>query len=247
MMIANRPHAQHHVYLRNSPAHDDSPGAFPLPPKPGSAEMMTVRPSSRAAVCRPAAAGARRGAGNRVETAGLLTTPSAAWCGTRGPSEDRRSSHTETQSSVITRPHLVHDHRDDLREHRRFEISRTRRIGTHCEQRTCAQSYLRLLLAVPTTLTSGGCPFGGQGPRARRSASARSHTPLTHNTRANAHKHTRACAHTHIPKSALARARMHAQARAYRRMMRTPTYTRRYHTHTSCAACTATGPPRTVT
>ena len=68
MMIANRPHAQHHVYLRNSPAHDDSPGAFPLPPKPGSAEMMTVRPSSRAAVCRPAAAGARRGAGNRMET-----------------------------------------------------------------------------------------------------------------------------------------------------------------------------------
>ena len=45
-MIANRPHAQHHVYLRNLPAHDDSPGAFPLPPKPGSAEMTTVRPSS---------------------------------------------------------------------------------------------------------------------------------------------------------------------------------------------------------
>ena len=28
-MIANRAHAQHHVYLRNLPAHDDSPGAFP--------------------------------------------------------------------------------------------------------------------------------------------------------------------------------------------------------------------------
>ena len=89
-MIANRPHAQHHVYLRNLPAHDDSPGAFPLPPKPGSAEMMTVRPSSRAAVCRPAAAGARRGAGNRVETK----------CGVvrhaRSIGGHRRSSHTHT-------------------------------------------------------------------------------------------------------------------------------------------------------
>ena len=57
-MTNRRPHAQHHVYL---PARDDSPGAFPRPPKPGSAEMITVRPSSRAAVCRPAAAGARSG------------------------------------------------------------------------------------------------------------------------------------------------------------------------------------------
>jgi len=89
IMTNRRPHAQHHVYL---PARDDSPGAFPLLTKPGSAEMITVRPSSRAAVCRPAAAGARGG-----QPGGDGGPPDhgkcgVVWCGTRGrPSEDRRS------------------------------------------------------------------------------------------------------------------------------------------------------------
>ena len=212
-MIANRPHARHHVYLRNFPAHDDSPGAFPLPPKPGSAAMMTVCPSSRAAVCRPAAAGARRGAGNRVETKCGVVRHARSIGGQTVVEHTQSSASPDLIWYMIT---AIREHRWSLRER-------------HASEPTANNEHAHRVL--PTTV--GGAHHADVGrvsfrwPRsARQAIGLCTLTHLPHTTRAHTKhtKHTRACAHTHLPTSALARARMHAQARSYRRLMRTPTY-----------------------
>ena len=68
---------------------DDSPAPSPPPYRTGLAEMMSVRPSPRAAVC--VSLQPELGAGNRVETVDVLPTTGVVWCGAAravAPSED---------------------------------------------------------------------------------------------------------------------------------------------------------------